>query len=162
MKKTLFIIITAFAFIVSCKQKEVVGPAGANGSNGTNGTNGTDGNANVKTLFYKTKESDWVQGGQTWTCTISNLTNLTKSVVDSGLVSISYSAGNPNTTDIVWTPIPDLLPIFDSDSKIAYISFDFEYKLNEVKLKYTYPSNFVGNINPGIKNLKIVTATSTK
>jgi hypothetical protein len=82
----LIIAVACLASLNSCK-KEFTGPAGPQGPAGTNGTNGTNGNANVHSTTF-TASFTW-DGANYWRiATISNISILTSSIVNSGAVMI--------------------------------------------------------------------------
>jgi hypothetical protein len=164
MKKTLLIIITALALLVSCKPKEVTGPAGAPGTNGTNGTNGKDGtdgtdgkdgkdgtngkdgNANVNTTLYTLNPTDWVNIGN-YKLYSNTPTGLTKAITLKGELLVSCNDSlNPRFGTVDW----NILPFEDRNG----VKYTYSYNQTGI-LIYAYNSNATTVWTPLMMNFKV-------
>ncbi len=150
--KTGLVLVVALLAISCSKDGETgpAGPAGANGINGTNGTNGTngiDGNANVfgsNTFLFAT--SNWTSqaGGTSWTSSIINVSSITQTIVDRGIVLVFRKYNEPGQT--VWAPLPDTN---------TNINLSYEFGVGTIYL-LVQSTNAVAISNPGAITLRYV------
>ena len=150
MKKTFLktgLVLVVALLAISCSKDGETGPAGPAGANGTNGTNGIDGNANVygsNTVQFAA--SNWTSqfGGTWWTSSITNVSSITQTIVDRGIVLVFRKYTDNGQT--VWAPLPDVN---------TNINLSYEFGVGTIYL-IVQSTNAVAISNPSAITLRYV------
>jgi hypothetical protein len=130
-----------FATIISVILSACKGDKGDTGPAGSNGAQGPQGNANVTTVTVTT--SNWILSGVAWYTTI-NVSSITQSIVDNGIVMVYMDAGG------AWLALPvTIIPSSSYSSTYRYYHYLGAVEVDKEDTDLTTPAN------PGTKTFKI-------
>ncbi len=165
MKNTniIYLFILFVFAIASCdKDDEVgsqgpVGPqgeTGATGATGAQGDTGVQGNANVHSSILQLTPNDWTTSGSYGYVASAIDSDLTQSIVDSGLVSVFYFI----TSSGSWTPLPyNQIITYNS---YVFCNWTFFYKLNQINFRVE--QNIAAPNNPGYTKFKVIAISASQ